>query len=80
MVIFNLPQFERECSWQYLSRLNDYRAQYVHFTYKKLKIYDVVLEGITDETRTSLSPCVMAIYAFFFLGLEPSISLEWSYC
>ena len=51
MAIFHLPQFEHEPFWQYLSRLNDYRAQYVHFTYEKWEICDAVLEGITPETR-----------------------------
>jgi len=35
MAIFHLPQFEHEPFWQYLSRLNEYRAQYVHFMYEK---------------------------------------------
>jgi len=47
MVIFHLPQFEHEPFWQYLFRLNDYRAQYVYCMYK---ICDVVLERITHET------------------------------
>jgi len=50
MVICHLPQFEQEPFWQYLSRLNDYRAQYVHFMHEKLKIYNVALEGIRFET------------------------------
>ena len=45
MTIVHLPQFEHETFWQYLSRLNDYRAQYVYFTYEKWKICNVVLEG-----------------------------------
>ena len=40
--------------WQYLSRLNDFHAQNVHFMYEKWEISDVVLEGITHETRTTL--------------------------
>jgi len=43
MAIFYLPQFEHEPFWRYLSRLNDYRAQYVLFEYAKWKICDVVL-------------------------------------
>jgi len=35
MVIFHLSQFEHEPFCQYLSRLNDYRAQYVLFQYEK---------------------------------------------
>jgi len=35
IAIFHLPQFEHEPFWQCLSRLNDYCAQYVHFTYEK---------------------------------------------
>ena len=50
MAIFHLPQFEHEPFWQYLSRLNDYRAQYVLFEYEKWEICDVVLEGITHKT------------------------------
>ena len=34
-----------------MSRLNDYRAQYVLFEYEKWEICDVVLEGITPETQ-----------------------------
>jgi len=37
-----------------LARLNDYRAQYVHFMYEKWGIYDVMLEGITHETQVTL--------------------------
>ena len=54
MTIFHLPQFEHEPFWQYLSRLNDFRAQYVLFDYEKWEICDVVLEGITHETRATL--------------------------
>ena len=54
MAIFHFPQFEHEPFWQYLSRLNDYRVQYVLFMYEKWKICDVVLEGITHETRATL--------------------------
>jgi len=54
MAIFHFPQFQHESFWQYLSRLNDYRAQYVHFMYEKWEICDVVLEGITCETRATL--------------------------
>jgi len=35
MTVFHLPQFEYEPFWQYLSTLNDFRAQYVHFLYEK---------------------------------------------
>jgi len=51
---FHLHQFEHEPFWQHLFRLNDYRAQYVHFLYEKWKIFNVVLGGITYETRASL--------------------------
>ena len=54
MAIFHLPQFEHEPFWQYLSRLNDYCAQYVHFMYEKWEICNVVLEGITHETQAIL--------------------------
>ena len=49
MTIFHLPRFEHESFWQYLSRLDDYHAQDVHFMYEKWKICNVVLERITDE-------------------------------
>ena len=35
MALFHFPQFEHEPFWQYLSRLNDYRAQYVLSMYEK---------------------------------------------
>ena len=35
MAIFYFPQFEHEPFWQYLSRLNGYRAQYVLSMYEK---------------------------------------------
>jgi len=54
MTIVHLPQFEHETFWQYLSRLNDYRAQYVYFTYEKWKICNVVLDEITQKTRPTL--------------------------
>jgi len=54
MAIFHLPQFECEPYWHYLSRVNDYRAQYVHFMYEKWEICNVVLEGITNGTRATL--------------------------
>jgi len=58
VAIFHLPQFEHEPFWQYLSRLNDYRAQYMHFIYEKWKIRNVVLVGITHETRFTLESYV----------------------
>jgi len=54
MAIFHFSQFEHEPFRQYLSRLNDYRAQYVFSMYEKWKICDIVLEGITHETRATL--------------------------
>ena len=54
MAVFHFPQFEHESFWEYLSRFNDYRAQYMHFTYEKWEICDAVLEGITHETRGGL--------------------------
>jgi len=62
MGIFYLSQFKYKPFWQYLSRLNDYHAQYVHFMYEKWKIYDV-LEGITYETRATLESCIMVVCA-----------------
>jgi len=35
----------------YLYILNEYRAQYVHFTYEKWEICNVFLEQIKNETR-----------------------------
>jgi len=49
MVIFHFPQFEHELFWQYLSKVNDYHAQYVHFTYERWEICDAVLEEITYQ-------------------------------
>ena len=37
MAIFRFPQFEHEPFWQYLSRLNDFRTQYVHLCMKNGK-------------------------------------------
>jgi len=54
MANFHLPQFEHEAFWQYSSRLNNYCAQYVHFTYAKWKICNVMLEGITHEILAPL--------------------------
>jgi len=54
MAIFHFSQFEHEPFWQYLSRLNDYRAQYVHSMFAKWEICNVMLEGITHETRATL--------------------------
>ena len=54
MAILHLPHFEHEPFQQYLSRLHDYRAQYVYFMYEKWEICDVVLEGITYETQATL--------------------------
>ena len=51
---FHLPQFEHELFLQYLSRLNDYCAQYMHSMYEKWKICNVVLEGTTHKTRANL--------------------------
>jgi len=54
-MIFHLPQFEHEPFWQYLSRLNYYRTQYVHFVYEKWKTCNVACERITHETRATLA-------------------------
>jgi len=54
MVIFHLPQFEHEPFLQYLSRLNDYCAQYTHFMYEKWEIYDFVLKDITHKPYSIL--------------------------
>jgi len=54
MTIFIYLNLSMSRFWQYLSRLNEYRAQYVHFVYEKWEICDVLLEGITYDTRTTL--------------------------
>jgi len=54
MSIFYLPQFEHEPFGRYLSILNDYRAQHVHFMYEKWEICNDVLEGIAYEARATL--------------------------
>jgi len=59
MAILHLPQFEHECFWQYLSRLNDHCARYVHFTYEKWEICNVVHKGITYETQAHLETLLM---------------------
>ena len=64
MAIFHLPQFEHEPFWQYLSGLNYYHPQYVHFTYEKWEMCKVVLEGITHKTRATLeSMCYGDLYS-----------------
>jgi len=54
MLVSRFPQFKHGAFWQYLSRLNDYHAQYVFFTYEKWEIYEVILEGIIHETQATL--------------------------
>ena len=48
MAIFHLPQFEHEPFGQYLSRLNDYHAQYVLFEYEEWKISILIFSKIFD--------------------------------
>jgi len=50
MPVFNFPQFEHEPFWNYLSRLNDYRAQ-LNQNFQKWKIYKVIVVGLNIETR-----------------------------
>jgi len=45
MAVFHLPQFEYEPFWQYLPRLNDYRAEHVHFMYEKWEFAMLCLRG-----------------------------------
>jgi len=52
MPIFHFSQFEMNLFGN--TRLNDYCAQYMFFMYEKWEIYEVVLEGITHETRANL--------------------------
>jgi len=54
MAIFHISQVKHEPFWQYLSRLNDYHSQCVHFKYKKWKICNVVHEGITHKSQAIL--------------------------
>ena len=64
MAIFHFPQYEHEPFWQYLSRLNAYRAQFAHSMFEKWEICEVVLEGITHETRATLeSMCYGGLYS-----------------
>jgi len=51
MVIFHYLNLKMN---RFLSRLNNYCAQCVHFMYEKWEICEVVLEGITHETRVTL--------------------------
>ena len=76
--------FEREPFWQYLSRLNDYRAQYVLSMHEKWEICDVILEGITHETRATLES--MCYGGLFLLNVddmwdlfESLTSYQWQY-
>jgi len=64
MAIFLFPQFEHEPCWQYLSRLNDYRAQYMLSMYENWEICNVMLARITHETRATLeSMCYGGLYS-----------------
>ena len=51
MASFYFPQFEHEIFWQYLSRLNEFRAQCVDYCFEKWKICQVIFEGLNDEHR-----------------------------
>ena len=79
-----MPQIEHELFWQYLSRLNDYRAQYMHFMYAKWKICNVVFEGITHETRAILESmcygglCSLDVDSMWDL-FEPLTWHQWHY-
>ena len=68
MDISQLPQFRHEPFWQYLSQLNEYHAQYVLLEYEKWEICDVVLEGITHETRATLES--MCYGGMHFLDID----------
>jgi len=84
MAIFHLPQFEHGPFWQYLTRLNDYHAQYVHFTYEKWEICNIVLEGITYEIRAILEPmCYGAMCSLDvddMWGLFKHLAWYWWHC
>ena len=54
MAIFHFPQFEHESFQQCLSRLNDYHAQYMYFTYEKWLICNDMVEEKTYETQAIL--------------------------
>jgi len=51
MASFYFPQFEHEIFWQYLSRLNEFRAQCVDYCFEKWEIYQVIFESLNDEYR-----------------------------
>ena len=51
MGLFNFQQFEREPFWNYISRLNDYRAQLNH-NFEKWEICEVILEGLNFESKS----------------------------
>ena len=51
-----------------LSRLNDYRDQYVHYMYEKWEICNVVLEEVTYETRAILE--VMRYGGIWYLSFD----------
>jgi len=58
MQVFHFPQYEHECFWSYLLRLNDYRAQLNH-NFEKWEICEVIAVSLNVEARSyieSLSP------------------------
>ena len=65
-----------------LSRLNDYRAQYVHSMFDKWEICDVMLEGITHETRATLESMCYGRLCHFIVDdvwdfFEPLAWYQW---
>ena len=50
MPVFNFPQFEHEPFWNYLSRLNDYRAQ-LNRNFEKWEICEVIILGLNSEFK-----------------------------
>ena len=64
MPAFHFPQFQHEPFWNYLSRLNAYRAQLNH-NFEKWKICEVIVVGLNSEFRGHVEP----IYLGGLLGL-----------
>jgi len=49
MTIFYFPQFEKRIFWQYLSRLNDFRAPCIDHCFEKWKICQMIIVGLDEE-------------------------------
>ena len=69
MASFYFPQFEHEIFWQYLSRLNEFRAQCIDYCFEKWKICPVIFEGLNDEYRGHVETAYLGGLDFYSLGL-----------